>query len=332
MANVVAHFKTNDTVEGYRVLSELGQGAASVVYLVQDPKSKQIWALKHVHRETEKDDRFLQQTVDEAEVGQKLDHPNIRKIVRLIKKTKAFFTLTDVFLVMEYLDGPSMDRKQPRTFDEALEIYQQTACGLRHMHDKGFVHADMKPNNIVVMPGPVAKVIDLGQSCKSGTIKPRIQGTPDYIAPEQVHRREITPRTDVYNLGAAMYFTFTGKTIPTALAKADSLVSRIDDSLMAKPTPANKMNPKIPERLNELIMHCVEVDPDHRPQSMEIVASRLQLILGTLRAKVDPAAAAETARINSDSNGGMIHRAGQSGADMKLPEPTVRSASTDDND
>jgi serine/threonine protein kinase len=92
------------------------------------------------------------------------------------------------------------------------------------------------------------------------------------------------------------------------------------------------MNPKIPERLNELIMHCVEVDPDHRPQSMEIVASRLQLILGTLRAKVDPTAAAETARINSDSNGGMIHRAGQSGADMKLPEPTVRSASTDDND
>jgi serine/threonine-protein kinase len=232
---------------------------------------------------------------------------------------------------MEYLDGPSMDRRQPRTFDEALVIYQQSAAALRHMHDRGFVHADMKPNNIVVMPGPTAKIIDLGQSCKIGTIKPRIQGTPDFIAPEQVHRREITPRTDVYNLGAAMYFTFTGKTIPTALAKPDALISRIDDSLLAKPTPAGKLNARVPPMLSDLIMQCVEVDAEQRPESMGIVADKLQLILGMMRARTDQVVA-ESARINSETDSGTIHHEkGSSGQAMRLPE-VPRSASSDDVD
>lgn len=325
MSEVIAQFKPNDVVEGYRVMSEIGRGAASVVYLVQDVKTKQVWALKHVRRETDKDERFLQQAIGEAEVGQKLDHINIRKIVKLIKKTKAIFTVTDVMLVMEYLDGPSMDRRQPRTLDEALQIYQQAACGLRHMHERGFVHADMKPNNIVVMPGPVVKVIDLGQSCKIGTIKPRIQGTPDYIAPEQVHRRQITPQTDVYNLGAAMYFTFTGKTVPTALAKSDSLVSRLDDAFIARPAAANKLNPRIPERLNELIMKCVEVDPEHRPESMDYVANRLQLILGTLRAKNENAQHPEAVRAPGESASDMIYRAGGSGVGMSLQDASADS-------
>lgn len=324
----VAFFKAGDTVEGYRVLSELGKGAASVIYLVQDPKTKHVWALKHVHRATEKDERFLEQTIAEAEVGQRLDHQNVRKIHKLIKKTKGFFKVTDVFLVMEYVDGPSMEKLRPRSFDEAITIFQQTAAGLRHMHERGFVHADMKPNNIVVVPGPVCKVIDLGQSCKIGTIKPRIQGTPDYIAPEQVHRREITPKTDIYNLGATMYWTLTKKTIPTALAKADSLVSRIDDDLMQRPTPAIELNSRIPPRLNELIMHCVEVNPDNRPDSMGFVADRLQLILGMIRAKAE---GRESEAKAANEGTGLIDM-NSSGGGIKLEEPRKASDDTDDLD
>jgi eukaryotic-like serine/threonine-protein kinase len=133
--------------------------------------------------------------------------------------------------------------------------------------------------------GGKAKIIDLGQSCRIGTIKERIQGTPDYIAPEQVHRRPITPRTDVYNLGATMYWTFTRRHIPTALAKDDSLVGSLDDHLIEKPIPAMELNPKIHTRLNELIMQCVEVNPEKRPGTMGVVADRLNLILGILRAR-----------------------------------------------
>jgi eukaryotic-like serine/threonine-protein kinase len=283
MPEAVVEKKVGDLVEGYRVLREVGRGAASVVYLVQDPKTKQIWAMKHVVKETVKDQRFLDQAEAEYRIATELDHPGIRKIVRLIKKGSILNT-RELYLVMEFVDGVSEDRQPPRTFQHAVDIFSQVSLALEHMHQRGFVHADMKPNNIMVVGG-VAKIIDLGQSCKIGTVKERIQGTPDYIAPEQVHRRPITPATDIYNLGATMYWTFTRRYIPTALAKEDSLVGSLDDHLIERPVPAVEVNPKIHPRLNELIMHCVEVVPEKRPQSMAVVADRLNLILGILRAR-----------------------------------------------
>ena len=276
--------KNGEVIEGHRILSEIGRGAASIIYLAQDQKSKQIWALKHVQKKTDKDQRFLDQAEIECKVAQALDHQAIRKIPRMIKKGKLLRT-TELFLVMELVDGMSMERHPPATFETAVDIFHQVARGLHHMHERGFVHADMKPNNIVVSDNNRAKVIDLGQSCKSGTIKPRIQGTPDYIAPEQVHRREITPRTDVYNFGATMYWVMTRRNIPTALGKGDSLVGRQDDNLIEKPRPAVELNPRVPPMLNELIMKCVEIDAEDRPGSMHDVAERLELVLGKLRAE-----------------------------------------------
>src|SRR5882724_4737266 len=109
MAAPAPAFKVNDEIDGLRVLSEIGQGAASVIYLVQDPKSKQVWSLKHVHRADSKDDRFLQQAISEYKVASQLNHPNLRKVVKLSKRTKRIVQLTDVFLIMEYFDGRSMD-------------------------------------------------------------------------------------------------------------------------------------------------------------------------------------------------------------------------------
>jgi serine/threonine protein kinase len=285
MSHPSVTFKKGETVEGYRVLQELGRGAASIIYLVQDPKSKEIWALKHVAREDAKDTRFLDQADSEAEVARKLSHPAIRRIERVIKKTQRLIQLKELFVVMEFVDGESLDQQPPRTFEEAVSVFNQVAEAMHYMHAQGFVHADMKPNNIVVTADGHAKIIDLGQSCPVNAIKERIQGTPDYIAPEQVHRRPITAKTDVYNLGATMYFVFTGKKVPTALATGDSLVSRLDDNLMERPKPARDLNKKIDQRLNDLIMQCVEIDPDKRPTDMKAVADRLNLILGVLRAK-----------------------------------------------
>ena len=295
MQDPVPHFKVNDEVLGFRVLGELGLGAASVVYVVQDPKSKQVWSLKHVHRGSAKDDRFLQQAIYEYKVATDLDHPNIRKIIRLEKQRRQIFQLVEVFLVMELLDGVSLDRTPPKSMEAAVALFVQVADALKHMHSRGYVHADMKPNNVMMVTAVEdgktviqAKIIDLGQSCKEGTVKTRIQGTPDYIAPEQVHRRAITAKTDVYNLGATMYALLTGRTVPTAMAKGDSLVGRLDDSMVPRPDPASSHNPHIPTMLNELIMNCVEIDPADRPANMTYVVERLQLILGMMRAKPEP--------------------------------------------
>lgn len=274
----VQNAKPGARLAGYNVLAEIGRGAASIIYLVQDPKTKQIWALKHVIKGGPKDQRFLDQAEQEATVASKLDHPTMRKIEKCIKN-RALLNVKELFLVMEYVDGVSIEKHSPETVQEMVDIFRQVARGLQHMHERGFVHADMKPNNIVVCDDGSVKVIDLGQSCAAGTVKERIQGTPDYIAPEQVHLRPITEKTDIYNLGATMYWTLTRRHIPTAIPRDEnSLLGALDDSLIERPTPVRELAPETPEMLADLIMMSVEVDLDKRPATMEAVADRLDLI------------------------------------------------------
>lgn len=272
-------------VEGYRILGDLGQGAASSIYVVQNPRDKQIWALKHVVKNGPKDQRFLDQAESEFRVASKLNHPAIRQIKKVIKKKQRLIAVRELYLVMELVDGISLERIDSPSQVDAVDIFHQVAEGLAYMHERGFVHADMKPNNIVVSDSLEVKIIDLGQSCAIGTIKPRIQGTPDYIAPEQVHRKAITPRTDVYNLGATMYWVLTGENIPTALAKDTSLVGSLEAHLIEKATPVQELNADVNQRLCDLVMECVEPDAERRPRDMRVVADRLNLILGILRAQ-----------------------------------------------
>lgn len=281
-------YKPGSKVAGFSILAEVGRGAASIIYLIQDPKTKQIWALKHVHKREAKDQRFLDQTEKEYQIASRLDHPVIRKVVKMVKG-RSLMSVKDLYLVMEYVDGISIEQQKPRNLAHALSIFKHVADGLAYMHDAGYVHADMKPNNIVVTEDDQVKIIDLGQSCPVGTVKERIQGTPDYIAPEQVHRRPITPLTDVYNLGATMYWVLTGQHIPTALPKGDSLVSSLDDQFIEKPKPVTELNPGVPASLSELIMQCVEVKEEDRPRKMDDVASRIDLIRAKLLASQKPA-------------------------------------------
>ena len=288
--------KPGTKLAGFDVLAEIGQGAASNIFLVQDAKSKQIWALKHVEKHSSKDQRFLDQAIKEADVAQRVHSPFVRAIERVIKGRKALVQVTEVYLLMEYVDGISVEQHPPDSFEQAVDIFLQTAKGLRHMHQCGFVHADMKPNNIVVNEAGDVKIIDLGQACAIGTVKERIQGTPDYIAPEQVHRREITPKTDIYNLGATMYWCLTQKHIPTALPKDDSLLPSLEDQFIEKPTPIEELNPRVPKPLCDLVMHCVAVLPRARPEDMNEVIERLQIVKADVRrASVDRDAASAAA-------------------------------------
>jgi len=283
--------KPGTTLAGFNVLAEIGRGAASIIYLVQDAKSKQIYALKHVAKNDAKDSRFIDQTISEYEIGSKVKHPSLRQMEKLIKGRERIVSIKEVFLVMEYVDGVSIDKNPPKTFERAIDIFMQVASGLSAMHRAGFVHADMKPQNVVVMADGKVKVIDLGQGCRVGTVKERIQGTPDYIAPEQVHRRAITPKTDIYNLGATMYWVVTQKNIPTAMAKESSLMGSLDDKFIEKPKPVKEFNPRCPDLLADLIMACVQVDPDARPSDMDEVYQRLDLVRAKMKADANPGAA-----------------------------------------
>jgi serine/threonine-protein kinase len=179
---------------------------------------------------------------------------------------------------MEYCDGQTLQDVRPQSIMEVTRLFSTVAEGLAHMNARGFVHADTKPNNIIIAPNGTVKVIDLGGSCRLGTIKPRIQGTPDFIAPEQVHRRPLDARTDVFNLGATLYWTLTGRAIPTVLPKKGEVAFKTEAALV----PAENLRPDIPPSLNKLIADCIEISPSRRPASVAEVGSRLGLITHTL--------------------------------------------------
>ncbi|MHC5114494.1 MAG: serine/threonine protein kinase [Planctomycetota bacterium] len=272
-------------IAGYRVLAAIGEGAHSKLFAVQDPRSKQVHALKHVVKENEKEHRFLEQVESEYAVGSKLDHPCVRGVTKIVRHRRRFKVYA-ISLVMELVDGSTMEQRSPSDIAKTVRIFRHVAEGLAHMHGRGYVHADLKPSNILVTEAGDVKIIDLGQGCRIGTVKSRIQGTPGYMAPEQAHRQAITPKTDIYNFGATMYWVLVREVIPTALPPKDDAGSLFSGALDAEqvkpPVPPHKKNPAIHPLLSRQILDCVKIDPEDRPESMEFVGNRLELIADLL--------------------------------------------------
>jgi len=264
---------------GYDVIDYIGQGAGSMIYVVSDPRTHQLYALKHVERKTDKHARFIDQLVNEYEVSRQLSHPNLRKAIDLKESKTWLGKITEAVLVMELFDGTPLETHPPSSPLEAVRIFIQVAKGLEALHKAGYVDCDLKPNNILVAPDGHVKVIDFGQACKAGTIKERIQGTPDYIAPEQVKRDAVTFRTDIFNLGATLYWALAGRNIPTLFTiKRDENSFLLHDKIA---TPA-EINSMVPEPLSNLAMECVRINPLKRPETMTDVIRRLEIIEHTL--------------------------------------------------
>ncbi|MGB2820183.1 MAG: serine/threonine-protein kinase [Phycisphaerae bacterium] len=260
-------------VPGYQVIRFLGSGARSTIWQVRDRHTNEVYALKRVVKRNAPDMRFLEQAVNEYQTASQFNHPVIRRIYD-IRRIKRWLSLREIHLMMELCKGRTVQERRPKSVREVVGIFVEVAGALAHMNSKGFVHADTKPNNIIVSAGGQVKVIDLGQSCPVGTVKTRIQGTPDFIAPEQVRRRPVDGRTDVFNFGAALYWTLTARPIPTVLPKEGTLTMSNGQRIV----PPRQLNPGIPESLEALVTHCVEAHPANRPSSMNEVASRLTLI------------------------------------------------------
>ena len=275
----------------YEVLERLGEGARSVIYAVIDPDTKQVYALKHVVRAEPKDIRFIEQMAAEYEVSKSFTHPNLRRCFDLKIVKTMLLKVTEAFLVMELVDGRPLDVRPPSSLLEVIDTFIPAAQGLKSMHSMGYAHCDIKPNNILRSEKGTVKVIDFGQSCKIGTVKERIQGTPDYIAPEQVNRRPISVQTDVFNFGATLYWALSGKNIPTLY----TVNKKGENSFLldaAVPSPTD-LNPKIPQPLSNLVMEMVATKAQKRPADMDEVVMRLELVRHVFQKTNQPAAASD---------------------------------------
>lgn len=275
------------TLFGYRVIDTLGEGAASVIYRVTDPATHQCYALKHVIRKTDKDVRFIDQLEAEFEVASRVRHPALRRCFDLKFNKTMLWKVTDAALIMELFEGEPLEFRLPDSLQAILDVFATTAKALDSLHAMGYVHCDLKPNNILIGPSGDVKVIDLGQAVKVGTKKTRIQGTPDYIAPEQVKCAAVTVRTDVYNFGATMYWALTRRKLPTLFTAGKKDNSFVLTDSIATP---NQLNRGIPDPLSQLVMECVRTSPSKRPNDMGVIGRRLELIRHGMLAVVERSA------------------------------------------
>ena len=264
-------------VGGFTIKKRIGTGARSTIYLATDDTNGTEIALKRVMFERPEDARVFEQVETEYKIARKLDHPYIRKCYRL-KKVRNMLRAKELLLAMEYFDGQSLEDGPTLSLLDVLLVFRMVATGLNAMHQRGLAHCDIKPNNILLSKAGSIKIIDLGQSCKIGTTKRRIQGTPDYIAPEQVRRKPLGPKTDIFNLGATMYWALTGKTGPTLIPKKDAFGLPIQQECRAP----HEIRKQIPPPISKLVMDCVQEDPAERPQGMMTVISRLDLMIHSI--------------------------------------------------
>lgn len=265
------------TVPGYTVYERLGTGARSTIWLVADQRNGRQFALKRVVRRATDDDRFINQALNDYEISSKLNHPCLRKSFDL-RRVRRLFQLKELHIIMEYVEGRSLEEIGALGIHGLTGIFINVAEGLDALHQSGYVHTDIKPNNVLIGERGEVKIIDFGQSCPIGHVKGRIQGTPDYIAPEQVERgMPLDHRTDIFNLGATLYWAITGQAYPTVLPSKRRR-NGIDLLINRQARPPHELNPNVPPALSRLVMDCCQENPKDRPGTMSEVIRRLQVV------------------------------------------------------
>lgn len=252
------------------VLATLGQGAKSTVVHVRRAADRKEYALKLVPVGRPAERKYLAQARQEFRVGRLLDHPSLVKVFALETETDWLLRPTRVKLLLEFVPGRTLDRVPAPPVRTLLRVFERAADGVAYMHDRGVVHADLKPNNIMLGPG-VVKVIDYGLARVNGESAGRLQGTPEYMAPETAARKVVNERTDVFNFGATMYRLTTGR-LPPTLTPGLPLGER---AYLDRLRPVGGLNPLAPAGLCDLIHHCLAYHPGGRPGSMDEVCRAL---------------------------------------------------------
>jgi serine/threonine protein kinase len=273
-------------VPGFTILEHLGRGAGSHIFKAKDLTTGQVVSLKRVVLRSAEDEKYVAQTEREYEVARQLNHPNLRRCLEL-RHVREGPVLRELLLVMEMVPGQTLERRRPMDAARAVDIFIAMARGLAALHGIGLIHSDIKPRNVLIGANETVKIIDFGQSCPIGTVKERVQGTPDFLAPEQVRLDSLDERTDVFGLGATMYWAVTGHGLPTPMPGKDGkLWPSANGGLLRWPGPVRpvELNGRVPVVLSDLIMLACNERPCDRPANMgELIAAleRIELRTGS---------------------------------------------------
>lgn len=261
-------------IPNYLILDKIGPGAGAMIHKGKCMRTGALYAIKHVKIHKPEDQSYIVQLKNEHATGSSLDHPVLRKVFEL-RTIRHRLRTHGALLFMEYVDGitfRSTDFEKP--LPDLLQLFARAAEGLYAMHKAGFVHADLKPGNMLLTPTDEVKLIDFGQSCRMHTSKTRTQGTVDYMAPEQVACDYLDQRTDVFGLGASLHRVVTGKPVVTDMNKNVSIYAQGNLGKRTEELLAPTME-GLPVCFIRLIQDACHTDPQKRPADMRELRDRL---------------------------------------------------------
>lgn len=267
----------------YQLLSLLGKGGMSSVYLAEHTLMRRKCAVKVLPSKRINDSSYLGRFHREAQAVASLDHPNIVRAYDVDKESERG---TDIhFLVMEYVEGKNLQEivRENGVYDysEAVDCIRQSALGLAHAHKANMVHRDIKPGNLLVDMSGTVKLLDLGLARFFGddgeqslTIAhdEKVLGTADYLAPEQaLDSHTVDSRADIYGLGCTLYFMLTGHPPFTDGTLAQRLLSH-----QTKEPPSVSLDrPDVPKSLVDILNKMMEKKPEDRYQTADDVAQAM---------------------------------------------------------
>src|SRR5579862_9052382 len=255
----------------YRIVALLGRGGMGEVYRADDLTLGQQVALKFLPQAILDNPNALERFRNEVRIARRVSHPNVCRVYDLGEIEGNFF------LSMEYIDGEdlgSLIRRIGRLpADKGLEIARKLCAGLYAAHEKGVLHRDLKPGNVMLDGRGQVLLTDFGLAGLADQIHGAEvrNGTPAYMAPEQLDGKEVTVKSDIYSLGLVLYETLTGKRPFESDTLAGLVEARKESSLANPSTLVKDLDP----RVERVILRCLESDPQNRPSNALAVAAAL---------------------------------------------------------
>jgi serine/threonine protein kinase len=304
----------------YKIVGELGRGAMGIVYRAEDPNLDRVVALKTILLSDDAEGRkdYHKRFFLEAKAAGKLTHPHI-------VTTYDFGEEDDLaYLAMELLEGTELRKRMkegPLDIADAVDIAQQVADGLGFAHERGVVHRDIKPGNIMILPRGQAKIMDFGiarmRSADFKTSTGIVMGTPRFMSPEQVAGEPVDHRSDIFSLGVVLFEMITG----TALFAGEDTPQIAHNVTSVEHTPPSRLNPDVPSMLDFAVARALKKDPAVRYQDAYELAVDLRTCLAELRSR-------ETAGKKGDKEGTRTVKIDTT-ADRAPLAPAARSIASD---
>jgi len=293
MAGQVTPLKRSSDVPSkigkYVIINKVGQGSTGTVYLSHDPYYRRDVAIKVYNIEEDSDpDRARvnrKMFFNEAHMVGMLQHPNILPIYDAGEEGGKYYVVTEHIQGARTLAAYCRPDNLLRV-DDVVEIIYKCAKALHYAHGRGVIHRDIKPSNVMLTIDNDVRIIDFGIAICNDSDVSRIEGiagSPSYMSPEQVQSEDLTPRSDIYSLGAVLYELLTG----FRPFRADNLSKLLHQIVYATPQPIHTYRDDLPEDLETVVAMTMQKDPGKRCPSGAALAADLTRVHQDLRAKYD---------------------------------------------